>query len=113
MLQVAYLRENQNQVVRLLLKRNFTQAEEAVNEVIVLDQERRNTVQNLESIQSESNTLSKQIGLLMREGNQKGAEEVKARTFELKTTAKELTDKLSGIEQQLLDVLYKIPNVPN
>ncbi|MEM9858374.1 MAG: serine--tRNA ligase [Bacteroidota bacterium] len=113
MLQVAYLRENQNQVVRLLLKRNFTQAEEAVNEVIVLDQERRNTVQNLESIQSESNTLSKQIGLLMREGNQKEAEEVKARTFELKTTAKELTDKLSGIEQQLLDVLYKIPNVPN
>ena len=113
MLQIAQLRDNKDKIVEALIKRNFKEAEEEVNRVIDLDKERRNLVQDLENTQSESNNLSKQIGMLMRAGNKDEAERVKSQTTSLKEKVKGLSEKLNIVEVDLKTELYKIPNVPN
>ncbi|MEM7108003.1 MAG: serine--tRNA ligase, partial [Bacteroidota bacterium] len=83
MLQVTYLRENTSHVIEALLKRNFKEAESAVHGVLKLYQDRRSLVQEVERKQSESNHLSRQIGLLVRDGDKAGAQRVKTQTADL------------------------------
>ena len=67
MLQIAYIRENQEQVVKALAKRNLD-ATEMIQKVIDLDEKRRETKVKLDNILAKSNKLSKKIGDLMRTG---------------------------------------------
>ena len=67
MLQIAYIRENQEKVVNALAKRNLDAAE-MIQKVIDLDEQRRATQVELDNILAESNKLSKEIGDLMRNG---------------------------------------------
>ncbi len=60
MLQIAYIRENKDEVVKRLAKKNLD-AKSAIEEVIVLDEKRRATQVELDTIKSESNKLSKDI----------------------------------------------------
>lgn len=113
MLQTAYIREHKEAVFKALQKRNFSEAETVVQEVIALDADRRNFQQKLETVQSESNQLSKQIGFLMKKGDKDAAEEIKSKTAELKNEAKEYADKLDQAEAALKKLLYLIPNLPN
>ena len=113
MLQVAYIRDNKENVIRSLEKRRFNRASEIIDEVIALDDQRKNTQSEHDQVLAESNSLSKQIGLLMREGKKQEAEEVKGKTATLKAQGKELGDKLSEYENKLKELLYTIPNTPN
>ncbi|MEM7108156.1 MAG: serine--tRNA ligase, partial [Bacteroidota bacterium] len=76
-------------------------------------QDRRSLVQEVERKQSESNHLSRQIGLLVRDGDKAGAQRVKTQTADLKEKIKGLSEKLNDIENTLISELYKIPNIPN
>ena len=64
MLQTAFIRENREKVIEALAKRNFDAAP-LVDEVIALDEKRRHTQVELDTVLSESNKLSKDIGELM------------------------------------------------
>ena len=68
MLQVSFLREEKERVLEGLKKRNFKQLE-LVDEAIQLDDERKKTQQELDSQLAEINKISKEIGILMKEGN--------------------------------------------
>ena len=61
MLQIAYIRENKEEVVKKLAKKNLD-AKAAIDEVIALDEKRRATQAELDTIKSESNKLSKGNG---------------------------------------------------
>jgi len=76
MLQIAYIRENKDEVVKRLAKKNLD-AKSAVEEVIALDEKRRATQVELDTIKSESNKLSKDIGDLMKSGEKAKAEILK------------------------------------
>ena len=67
MLQVSFLREEKERVLEGLKKRNFKQLE-LVDEAIQLDDERKKTQQELDSQLAEINKISKEIGILMKEG---------------------------------------------
>ena len=67
MLQVSFLREQKERVVEGLKKRNFKNLE-LVDEAIQLDDLRKKTQQDLDSQLSEINKISREIGLLMKEG---------------------------------------------
>ncbi|HEX8576464.1 MAG TPA: serine--tRNA ligase, partial [Flavobacterium sp.] len=58
MLQIAFIREHQEKVIKALAKRNFD-ATTIVEEVVQLDEKRRATQAELDTILSESNKLSK------------------------------------------------------
>lgn len=112
MLQVAYIRENKEKVVEGLQKRRFGNASNLIDQVVQLDDQRKNTQAAHDQVLADSNALSKQIGMLMKAGKKDEAEEVKKKTAELKNESKTLKEKLATFEQQLQELLYTIPNVP-
>lgn len=111
MLQLAYIRENQEKVVRALAKRNLD-AQQMIQLVIDLDEKRRSTQVELDNILSESNKLSKDIGSLMKNGEKAKAEILKEKTAKLKDQSKELSEQLNEVTAKLTEELYKLPNTP-
>lgn len=111
MLQVSFLREQKERVVEGLKKRNFKN-QELVDEAIQLDDLRKKTQLELDTQLSEINKISKEIGMLMKDGKKDEAEAAKSKTAQYKESSKELTTKLSEIEVSLQNVLYLIPNIP-
>jgi len=113
MLTVAFIRENKDLVLNGLAVRNFNDAENIINQVIERDASRRATQAKLDNALSESNKLSKEIGILFKSGEVQKANIVKEKTSQLKELTKTLTEKLSAYEAELNDLLYQIPNIPN
>lgn len=111
MLQIAYIRENQEQVVKALAKRNLDAAE-MIQKVIDLDEQRRATQVELDNILAESNKLSKEIGDLMRNGEKSKAEILKEKTAKLKDKTADLKERLNTFTDELTNQLYQIPNTP-
>ena len=112
MLQLSFIRENQELVIERLSKRNID-ATEMIAEVIQLDEERRQTQTELDNTLAESNALSKEIGMLYKSGKTDEANAIKDKTAQLKEDSKALTEKLNNTSENLDELLYKIPNVPN
>lgn len=113
MLLVPYIKENKEKIVQGLQKRRLKDAETLIDNVLELDTKRRETQAELDKTLAESNNISKAIGALMKSGKKEEAEQAKAQTATLKTTAKTLSDSLSEYEEQLTALLYNIPNVPH
>ena len=112
MLQISYIRDNKDLVIKGLKKRNFKELD-LVDRAIALDENRRQTQTQLDNTLSESNRLSKEIGALMKEGKRQEAEAAKAQTADLKEQIKQYTAALDQTVQELNEILYRIPNIPN
>lgn len=112
MLQIAYIREHKEEIIERLKVRNFD-AEEVINKVIDVDKARRETQVTLDKNLAEANTLAKQIGELFKTGKKEEAGELRNKTAELKEGNKALNEKLHQLENELQQLLYQIPNVPN
>jgi seryl-tRNA synthetase len=112
MLQVPYIRENRDAVIKGLAKRNID-ATLMVDEAISLDEDRRSLQTQLDNILAESNSLSKEIGNLFKSGETQKANLLKEKTIQLKEDSKSLGDQLNNTIETLNQLLYKIPNIPN
>ena len=112
MLQVPFIRENKDLVITSLKKRNID-ASDVIAEVLNLDEERRSLQTNLDKTLAESNSLSKEIGILFKSGEAEKANLLKEKTGQLKETSKTLTEQLNTATEALTELLYTIPNVPN
>lgn len=113
MLQVNFIRENFEKAVLGLKKRNFTEAETLLSQLVQLDDDRKNIQLERDQLQAESNAISKTIGKLMQSGQKEEAEKVKSRTSEIKAQVKILEDKYAQQENELTQLLYTIPNIPH
>jgi seryl-tRNA synthetase len=113
MLLVNQIRENFASVLAGLQKRNFPNAEAVLNQAVLLDELRKSTQTERDQIQAESNAISKEIGVLMREGKAEEAVKIREKTAELKVQIKDLEDQYSSTEEELRLLLYTIPNVPH
>ena len=112
MLQVNFLKEHRNRVLEGLKKRNFKDLE-LVDSAISLDDERKKVQFDMDSQLAEINKISKEIGLLMKEGKKEEAENAKQKTAQYKEASKDLQQKLNEIEEKLTEILYLIPNIPH
>lgn len=112
MLQVSIINEEKARIIKGLKKRGMDDASDRIEAVLRVDGLRRETQQELDSLLAESNQLAKAIGVLMKEGKKSEAEQTKIRTTEIKARTGELKDKLTALEQELRQLLYAIPNVP-
>lgn len=113
MLQVQFIRENKQTVLDGLAKRNFADAETIIEEVLTADETRRATQVSLDNVLAESNKISKEIGGLFKSGKVEEANQLKAKTGELKEQSKQLTEELNSAAEKLNELLYQIPNVPH
>ena len=112
MLQVSYIREHQAEVIERLSKRT-NEAKSLIDEVIKLDESRRGLQTQVDTISSELNVLSKEIGELFKSGQAQKANEFKQKTAELKDAKVVLSEELNATAEALQTLLYKIPNLPN
>jgi len=111
MLQIAVIRENQEKVITALAKKHID-ARAIVEEIVQLDENRRNTQVELDNTLSESNRLSKDIGDMMKNGEKAKAEILKLKTVSLREQGKELSEKLEVFANELTQKMYLLPNMP-
>ena len=113
MLQLAYIRENKDDVLKRLAIKNFKDAESIINSIIELDNNRKAAQRQADDTKAEANGLAKQIGDLMKSGKKEEAEILKAKTTELKINEKVFDETLSNIEKEIQTLLVTVPNTPN
>ena len=111
MLTLQTLRDHRDDVLSALAKRHID-ATAMVDGVLSKDAERRSAQTELDHVLSESNTLSRQIGGLMREGKKEEAEAIKNRTAGLKAKSAELKEAMDQAEAQMHALLVQLPNTP-
>lgn len=112
MLQVNYIRENREKVLERLSVRQFKQTE-LVDEIIKIDEERRQVQTSLDNLSAIANASAKQIGELMRSGQKEQAEALKGETANNKEQHKKLSDQLANTETQLHNLIVQLPNLPH
>lgn len=112
MLTIKTIQDNYEAIIDGLRKRNFD-AEGIIKEVLSLDEKRRSTQTQLDSILAEVNSTSRQIGIYFKEGKKEEAEKSRAYVAKLKEDSKLLETNLADTEAKLQDLLVTIPNVPH
>ena len=85
----------------------------SVDEALALDEAYRSIQTQLQDHQTKSNTLSKDIGQLFREGKREEAEAIKAQTSEIKAAMKGLEEEAREKREALNRVLLDLPNIPH
>lgn len=108
MLDLKFIRENAGKVEEALEKRG---AVADISRVIQLDETRRRLLTEVEEKKSQRNNISKEVGLLKREG--KDAAEVMAKVGDLGENIKELDNQVREVDEELNSLLLLIPNIPN
>lgn len=112
MLQTPYIRENKEEVIQKLLKKNYD-AKDIIELICQKDDLRKETQSQLDDVLAQSNQLSKEIGLLFKNGQADKAQEAKKQTADLKEQSKSLGTTLQQLQHDLQDLLTQIPNVPH
>ena len=112
MLTLKLIGEETERVIKGLEKKHFKGAEEAIKNVLETDKRRREAQQKLDKNKQEVNLLSKQIGMLMKEGKTDEANAVKEKVSGYKENDKELQLQMDEAEKELATLLCNIPNIP-
>lgn len=112
MLQVSDIRENKEKYIAALSKRGLD-ATSVFEEVLAIDEERRNTQARLDEVLAQSNSYSKEIGKLFQSGETEKANQLKEKTVELKESSKQLNEQMLTAAEKLQQLLYTLPNIPN
>lgn len=113
MLQLTYIRDNKEEVLQRLAKKNFKDAESIISSILELDNNRKAAQKQADDCKAEANALARQIGDLMKSGAKDEAEKLKAKTAELKNTEKQLDEKQKSLETEVHNLLVTVPNLPH
>jgi len=112
MLEVAQIREYKDAYATALSKRNID-AMPLLDKVIATDEARRNAQAKLDEVLADSNTFSKEIGMLFKSGEAQKANLLKEKTAGLKEQSKTLQEQLNTATEALQNLLYQLPNIPH
>ena len=111
MLDIKFVRENPD-VVKENIKKKFQDAKlPLVDKAIELDERNRAIKSEVEALRAERNAASKQIGGLVAQGKREEAEALKAEIAKKGARTDELTAEEKAVEEELLQVMMKIPNI--
>ena len=111
MLDMKFLRENPD-IVKQNIKNKFQDEKlPMVDKVIELDEKRRTMQQEADDLRNKKNTLSKQIGALMKEGKKEEAEKIKAEVAKDAARLAELEATEGPVAEEIQKIMYTIPNI--
>ena len=114
MLQVKIIQEEKSRIISGLKKRNWQAKQlKVIDQILEVDERRRQTQKALDDTLAELNRASKQIGQLMGQGKKDEAEALKAQVAVGKEQSRILEDLLRGLESELQELLYTVPNCPH
>lgn len=112
MLSLKLIQENPEFVIERLAVKHFD-AREIVHQVLALYQQRNGIQIESESCKAEMNQLSKEIGLLFKEGKSDEANKAKERTVVLKDLIRQYDESFESIDNQLASLQVLLPNLPS
>ena len=111
MLTLQQIKSNPAEVVERLAIKGFD-GKEAIDQVLALDDRRRQLQLDNDNKAAELNRIAASIGALMKEGKRAEAEEAKAQVAGLKEAQKTIAQQLADTEQEQHNLLVTIPNLP-
>ncbi|MAT90136.1 MAG: serine--tRNA ligase [Flavobacteriaceae bacterium] len=112
MLQVHEIREHLEAYTKALAKRGLA-AKTDLQDILEIDEKRRSTQASLDETLAQSNTFSKEIGMLFKNGETQKANLLKEKTTQLKERSKTLNETLNETVTLLESKLYNLPNIPH
>ena len=112
MLNLKFIQDNPDLVIEKLKKKNFD-ASGIVKEIVDLYQQKNKLQNQSDQAKAEMNKISKEIGILFREGKKEEAIAYTTTTTEIKEEIKSYNEKFSEIEQKVNDLLVLLPNLPH
>lgn len=112
MLTLKQIYDDKAKVVAGLQKKHFANAEEAIEKVIALDAQRKTAQQQKDAAQAEMNKISKEIGMLFKQGKTEEAAAARSKTALLKENIAEYETAMKEAEAAQTALLLTIPNVP-
>ena len=112
MLTIKQITDDKEAVILGLQKKHFNNAEQVINQVLQLNDERRNSQSQLDELLAQVNQLSRSIGSLMKEGKKVEADQTKNEVSKIKEECKALEDTMKSASDKLQQILYDIPNIP-
>lgn len=112
MLQLNFIRENKDLIIKGLKTRNFPEDRlDLVTQIIQLDDERKQNQKLLDDNRGKVNKLSKEIGDLFKKGQKEEANSLKEQVTAIKEEGNKLDEASGKIAAELQDLLYAIPNI--
>ena len=111
MLTLQLINQDPEAVIARLAVKHFD-GREPIMRVVELDKERRAAQKQRDDNAAQLNKMAASIGALMKQGKRDEAEQIKAQVAALKSTNKEIDDRLTAAEQEITDILLSVPNVP-
>lgn len=112
MIELSLIREQKDQVIRRLSKRNRDFSKE-VEEVFATDEMRRKIQQSLDDKLAESNNLSRSVGDLMKAGKKDEGDRAREKSAGLKDEIQKLREQQKETEDRLRHLVSHIPNIPH
>ncbi len=111
MLTLQQIKENPEYIVSRLAVKCFD-GKEVIDNVLNLDQKRRELQLDNDSKAAELNKYAANIGKLMKEGKKDEAEQAKVAVAQLKNEQKSISELLSKVEDEIRNLLLSVPNIP-
>jgi seryl-tRNA synthetase len=111
MIDIKFLRQNPEAVRENIRKKFQDEKLPLVDEVLALDEELRKTMCEADEIRSKRNTLSSQIGVLMRQKDIEGANKIKEEVALIGKRLPELEEKESTLQAKIKKDMMIIPNI--
>ena len=111
MLTLQLINANPEDVIKRLAVKQFD-GREPIMRIVELDKQRRAVQKERDDNAAQLNKMAAQIGAFMKQGDKDSAQQAKQQVATLKTTNKDLDDRLAAIEQEITQILLSVPNVP-
>ena len=108
MLDIKLLRSEPQKVIDAIKSRG---GELDLTEFAEIDKERRELLQEVETLKNKQNVVSKQIPQLKKEG--KDVAPIFAEMNQIKETVKDIDAKVAELDEKLKNIVLTIPNIPN
>ena len=111
MLDIKFVRENPEKVKENIKKKFQDHKLELVDKVLKLDSEYRDIKVKADTLRNERNTISDNIGSLMREGKKEEGLSLKEKVTKINEELKTLEEKEEILSSQIKEIMMKIPNI--
>jgi seryl-tRNA synthetase len=111
MIQITTIRNQAEEIKQRLAKRGLD-ASGIIDSILENDKKAREARMEMENLQNRSNTVSREIGDLMRSGQQAAAEPLKSESTGIKDKLKDLEVRVDELENTVKELVISLPNAP-
>ena len=113
MIEIIKLRNDRDTYIKSLEKRGIEGIEKKLEELINLDDDRKSLKTELDKLLTDSNRIAKEIGQIIKSGDDNKISDLKIKSTHLKEETKKISDELKNREIDIKKILVNIPNIPD